>query len=144
MATDGLVMGPSRTGWPGMRGSITGTRARETWPVKAVRMAAAMRLSVGVGTRTGGAGVGAATGMVGGGGAARAGVGALVRVVVGALARVVVWRGLGVCGSPDSEVSVADRVLRLESGAAGAGTVVAAGAVVGVVGVDWWGVVGEA
>ena len=138
MATDGLVMGPSRTGWPGMRGRITGTRARETWPVKAVRMAALMRLSVGVGTRTVGAGVGAATGMVVGGGAARAGVGVLVRV------RVVVWRGLGVCGSPDSEVAVAARVLRLEGGAAGAGTVVAAGAVVGVVGVGWWGAVGEA
>ena len=101
-------------------------------------MAAAMRLSVGVGTRTGGVGGGvsaAARGMIGAGGAARAGAGALVRVVG--------RRGIGVGGSPDSELSVADRVLRLERGAAGEGTVVEARVVVGVVGVGWWGAVGE-
>ena len=138
LATDGLVMGPSRTGWPGMRGRITGTRARETWPVKAVRMAALMRLSVAVGSRGVGAGVDAATGMGVGDVAARAGVGVLVRV------RVEVWRGRGVGGSPDREEAVAARVLRFEVGAAGAGTVVAACAVVGVVGVGWWGAGGEA
>ena len=46
-------MGPSITGWPGMRGKATGMRARETWSVKARWMAVAMRVSVGVGVVVG-------------------------------------------------------------------------------------------